>query len=273
MAFSITTLNIHGMKSATRAGFWSWFTSHKVEENMVDVLCLQEMRCGQLEIPPQIPHHLLGRISPKVGHYGVGMLSKRSIWNKSSAMSDSLLHPELGVEGRLMKVQIEGVNIVNLYAPSLLNQHKQSEAEQFWAYVLANAQHWITEPTILCGDFNLIAAPLDVHPSLVNSRKKILSRQFEIMQQFWNMGWMDAFRHLHPQKQEYSYWKADMPHLRLENRGLRLDYQLCSPHFDGRILKADFDQSTQHLTDHAPFTVAYDMTDLISMASDEVQIV
>ena len=112
------------------------------------------------------------------------------------------------------------------------------------------------EPCIVCGDFNAVYAPLDLHegipPETQNRRiqegvlRKIISR-----------GWVDAFRFLHPQTRQYSFFSQMRPSDRENNRGMRLDYQFVSPALLSRLQSCSITPSHLELSDHCAVVATY----------------
>lgn len=258
MNFRLISWNINGIRSAEQKGFWTLM--HQLQPNVV---CLQEIR-GHLQntnlIQNQLPH-FVGGLSLKNGLHGVGILSitqgKQLIWNA----------PHLQTTGRCIGIDLHGIHIWSIYAPTLNHQSKE-HCTLFWEALLEKMGQWVSRPTILCGDLNLIATENDIHSSLIEHHKKMLPMQQAIFEQIFQQGWVDAWRLCHPHTEGFSFWSRTSPRVRPENRGLRLDYVLCSPHLKSSIHKASMGASSLLISDHAPVIVDFILTEHLSKNED-----
>ena len=70
-------------------------------------------------------------------------------------------------------------------------------------------------------------------------------------------GWVDAYRVLHPEGQDYTWW-SNRGAARANNVGWRIDYQFVTPSLRDR-LRACSIYREQRFSDHAPFSVDYDL--------------
>ncbi|HLR33028.1 MAG TPA: endonuclease/exonuclease/phosphatase family protein, partial [Fodinibius sp.] len=72
---SVTSINLNGIRAAQRKGFSGW-----VKRTNPDILCLQELRALENQIPPEVTHlayHSYYHTAVKKGYSGVGILSKQ----------------------------------------------------------------------------------------------------------------------------------------------------------------------------------------------------
>lgn len=77
---------------------------------------------------------------------------------------------------------------------------------------------------ILCGDINIAHTPQDIHDPKGNAKSSgFLPEEREWLTQFLENGWVDTFRYLYPEKQEYSWWTFRAG-ARAKNKGWRIDY-------------------------------------------------
>ena len=68
-------------------------------------------------------------------------------------------------------------------------------------------------------------------------------------------GWVDSYRHLKPEAEDYTWW-SNRGAARANNVGWRIDYQVVTPTLRDR-LKACAITATPRFSDHAPFAVDY----------------
>ena len=132
----VATLNIAGISNAENRRALSNF----LVSNAIDVACLQEVtfkQCPFLEGQ----YDCVTNLGPK--KLGTAVLLRRGIRAKSTLMEP---------EGRLISVELGGLNIVCVYAPS--GSEAKLKRDEFLrqtipAYVLANKN-----PAIIMGDYN-----------------------------------------------------------------------------------------------------------------------
>ena len=68
-------------------------------------------------------------------------------------------------------------------------------------------------------------------------------------------GWVDAYRALHPEGQDYTWW-SNRGAARANNVGWRIDYQFVTPSLRDRLQGCSILREPR-FSDHAPFTVDY----------------
>jgi len=243
----IGTFNLNGFRSAERRGFWSWFA-----RNELDVLCVQETR-GPLDLPKSIRDwEFVERPNRFSGSAGVGMFIRPPFLPYNQ--------PLVAVQkGRLMSIKVQGVSIHSLYAPSPYMGTHDKERIHFLEQIYQASEVWIQEPCILCGDFNVVSSMKDIHPSLLPQRRSFIHKEIAWMQRMKDLGWVDVWREMNPSVIAYSYWSHRHPQLRTENRGLRLDYQMVSPHLAKHMIATDMVGPELMISDHAPVVVDYDL--------------
>lgn len=66
-----------------------------------------------------------------------------------------------------------------------------------------------------------------------------------------DLGFIDTFRHVHPDKIDAYTWWSYFGNARAKNVGWRIDYFLCSPDLASRIHDADI-MPDIHGSDHCP---------------------
>ena len=72
---------------------------------------------------------------------------------------------------------------------------------------------------------------------------------------FTELGWVDAFRVLNQQPNEYSWW-SHRAQARAKNVGWRIDYQIVTPGLRDKIQHVEIYRA-ENFSDHAPVVVDY----------------
>lgn len=70
-------------------------------------------------------------------------------------------------------------------------------------------------------------------------------------------GWADAYRLLNPTGEDYTWW-SNRGAARANNVGWRIDYQFITPGLRDRLRSCSIYRD-ERFSDHAPFTVDYDL--------------
>ena len=84
------------------------------------------------------------------------------------------------------------------------------------------------KPVILCGDLNVAHQDIDVHnPKGLKKCAGFTPQERESFGKFLDKGFVDTFRHFHPDAQIFSFWSAKKK-ARENNKGWRLDYFVTS---------------------------------------------
>ena len=107
---------------------------------------------------------------------------------------------------------------------------------------------------ILCGDFNICHRPIDIHDPVRNATNSgFLPEEREWMTRFLSAGFIDSFRTLYPQKQEYTWWSYRF-NSRAKNKGWRIDYCMVSEPVRSLLKEAVILNNAVH-SDHCPMAL------------------
>lgn len=166
---------------------------------------------------------------------------------------------------RLIAATIEGVRIVNVYVPNgQVVGTKPFVYKLLWLERLRAelaARHATTEPVLVCGDFNVAPATIDVRePKKWEGQVLCHPDERAALGKLLNWGLVDALRAKHPEDQIYSWWDYRMGAFK-KNNGLRIDLILVTPSLLDRTKDVWVDKSTRELdkpSDHAPVLIDID---------------
>ncbi|MGC6404209.1 MAG: exodeoxyribonuclease III [Candidatus Comchoanobacterales bacterium] len=255
--FRIITANVNGIRAAERKGFWEWIQSMKP-----DCVCLQETKaqlsilgheCGVLE-----GYHRVFSDALKKGYSGVAMYSLE----KPSNVQNSLGLTWADEEGRWVSATIGPLNIASLYLPSgtsgeVRQSKKMDLLQHFKRYQL---REYIADkkPWVIAGDWNIAHRPIDLtHPKANAKSSGFLPEERAWLDDVMALGWLDAFRLVNQQPEEYTWWTY-RGNARAKNVGWRIDYQMISPQLGGAVHSA-WTYKDHIFSDHAPVVVDYEV--------------
>ena len=104
---------------------------------------------------------------------------------------------------------------------------------------------------VLCGDYNICHEAIDIHDPVRNATNSgFLPEEREWMTRFLNEGFIDAFRLLHPDSREYTWWSYRF-NSRAKNKGWRIDYCMASEAVRPMLKEARILNDAVH-SDHCP---------------------
>jgi exodeoxyribonuclease-3 len=225
-AMKIITWNVNGLRAALgkESLKWAW-------EQRPDILCLQEIKVhpdqlkeGQRSFPG---YEAIWNPAEKPGYSGVATFLR----NPSVEFRLGLNLPLFDVEGRVISTLHPGFRLFNVYFPSGQRGRERVDYKlDFYSHLFAlcNRLHAHGENIIITGDFNTAHMPIDLRNAKQNVRTSgFLPEERAWVQKFLDHGFVDAYRHLYPDRVQYTWWTYRAT-ARERRVGWRLDYFLVS---------------------------------------------
>lgn len=247
----IISYNVNGIRAAIKKGFIEWLST-----NPADIICLQESKATKddidLTLLEKTGYESYWFSAAKKGYSGVVILTKikpdQVLYGSGNEQSD--------FEGRVIRADFGDITLVNAYYPSGTSgderqAYKYIWLDQFNAYLEALKK---TRPKlIITGDYNIAHEAIDIHDPKGNKKSSgFLPEEREWMTKFLGNGWVDSFRHLHPETTgAYSWWSQRFPSVRLQNKGWRIDYICISGNLLPTLKNAAIYPDVKH-SDHCP---------------------
>lgn len=249
-SFTLCTLNLNGIRAAEKRGFSRW-----LERRKPDVLCLQELRAHEDQVPDELrsPAGYSARwcVAERKGYAGVGLYSRHA--PDAYSVGTGL---EWGDgEGRALRADFRDHSVVSLYVPSGSSSEARQERKfEYMEHLLPWMKELLREGRAIavCGDVNVAHTEIDIHDPKRNSKNSgFLPEEREWLTKVLELGWVDVLRALHPgERGLYSWWSA-RGRAREKDLGWRLDYVLASPPLAARALESWIEKEAG-LSDHAP---------------------
>ncbi len=229
----IITWNVNGLRAALKKGVLEW-----IVEQSPDVMCLQETRVlpEQLTVEQRkVPgYEIVWNPAEKKGYSGV------ATWTKENAleMSLGLGEERFDVEGRVIRTRFPDFYLYNIYFPNGQRGHDRVEYKlEFYENLLeqCNALHAAGESIIITGDFNTAHNEIDLKNHKSNHKTSgFLPVERAMIDKYLANGFVDPFRALYPDKEQYSWWSYRAA-ARSRNVGWRIDYFLISENLLPRV--------------------------------------
>ena len=110
---------------------------------------------------------------------------------------------------------------------------------------------------MICGDWNIAHTPKDIKNAKSNEKNSgyLPEERAWLTELFEQHGWVDSYRHLKPEGQDYTWW-SQRGAARAKNVGWRIDYQVVSPGLKNRLKHCEIFPEPR-FSDHAPYLVEY----------------
>jgi exodeoxyribonuclease-3 len=250
----IISYNVNGIRAAIKKGLIEW-----LQEVNIDVFCVQETKASpddiDISIFTSLGYHVAWYPAQKKGYSGVAIFSKKKpdniVYGNGYEMSDA--------EGRVVRVDIGNLTIVNAYFPSGTSgderqTYKYQWLNEFYEYIQALKKE--RPEIIVAGDYNIAHKEIDIHDPKGNKKSSgFLPEERAWMDQFLANGWVDSFRKVHPENTgAYSWWSQRFPSVRANNKGWRIDYLCTTEALSKKIKNANILPDVKH-SDHCPILV------------------
>ncbi|GAB4818347.1 hypothetical protein N2152v2_005393 [Parachlorella kessleri] len=167
--------------------------------------------------------------------------------------ADCLGEEELDREGRLVVTDHGSFVLLNVYVPNAGDRPARARLDckiRFLRALKAKCDGLVAggRQVLLVGDFNVAAAPQDVHPTMNYDELYTLEERGAMLAFF--KGYTDVWRRLHPDTTDvYSVWD-EYTSARAFNRGLRIDYFLCTPGLLEKVVSCEMVATHPKWSDH-----------------------
>ena len=249
----IVSYNVNGIRAAMNKGLIEW-----LKTDPADVVCIQETKALKDNVAHKqftdLGYHDYWFSAQKKGYSGVAIFSKR--------LPD---HVEYGTghkvsddEGRVIQMDFGDIRLINAYFPSGTSgderqTYKYQWLEEFHVYLSALRKKY--PRLVLCGDYNIAHREIDIHDPKGNKNSSgFLPDERAWMDKLMGGGWVDTFRHLHPEPHQYTWWSQRFPSVREQNKGWRIDYINVTEPLGQSLLRAEIYPDAKH-SDHCPVYV------------------
>ena len=251
----IISYNVNGIRAAIKKGFMDW-----LQQANPDVICIQETKAHkeQLDLTAfedaGYPYHYWFSAQKK-GYSSVAIFCKQE--PKHIEYGTGI--ESMDFEGRNIRVDFEEVSVMSLYLPSGTN----SARLEFKFQYMDDFQNYVNElkkelpNLVICGDYNICHEEIDIHNPKMKGVSGFLPEEREWIGNFIHNGFVDSFRHLNKEPNQYSWWSY-RANSRANNKGWRIDYNMVSEPLKEKIARAYILPEAKH-SDHCPIVVELDL--------------
>lgn len=246
--------NVNGIRAVLKKGFLDF-----LEEQRPDLLLLQEVKANQDQVEHDFAAagwEICWNGAQKKGYSGVATLSRTPALSVRHGMG----MPGHDDEGRVLTTEFGDFFVVNVYTPNAQDDLRRLPYRMEWdaAFLAFVKELEKTKPVIFAGDLNVAHREIDLARPKQNRKSAGFSD--EERAGFDNIvaaGFIDSFRHFHPDEPDHYTWWSYRGGAREKNVGWRIDYFCVSAALLPRV-KATGILPGVHGSDHCPVVIEVD---------------
>ena len=290
MIINLFSWNVNGIRAAMRKGLWEGF----MKDVNPDILCVQETKTDSQkmidEVCPTFEKNnydiRFDSASVRKGYSGVATIGQfeisKGVSEEDSSLIDNivvgsnliLVDVNVGIgsskfdeEGRLLtcryRVKSSGFEftVLNGYYPQGgRGQDRIDYKIEFYkeVYNFAKKLRVDGQNVILCGDFNTTVGDIDLERYKENRKTTgCLPEERDALDWFLKDGFVDTFRHFHPDDRRYTFWDQKT-RARDRNVGWRIDFFLVDQNILDKVVSANIHSQIMG-SDHCPISIELDV--------------
>ena len=244
--------NVNGLRAVMGKGFQDTFNALDA-----DIFCLQEtkLQAGQIEI--NLPgYHQYWNYAEKKGYSGTAVFTKR----EPLSVRYGIGVDEFDHEGRVITLEFPDFFFITVYTPNSQDGLARLPYRMQWedAFLTYLKELEKEKPVVFCGDLNVAHTEIDIkNPKSNIHNAGFTQEERDKMTALLGSGFVDTFRHFHPDVTgAYSWWSYRF-HARENNAGWRIDYFIVSQALTPRLVSASIHPEIFG-SDHCPVELVLD---------------
>ena len=244
--------NVNGLRACMNKGFEDFLRASEA-----DSFCLQETKMQREQADFVFDgYEEYWNSAEKKGYSGTAIFSKNAPLNVTYGIGIE----EHDKEGRVITAEYENFYLVTVYTPNSQRELARLDYRMVWEDVFRDYLLKLDEkkPVIVCGDLNVAAEEIDLkNPKTNRKNAGFTDEERAKFRELKAAGFVDTFRHLHPEEVKYSWWSY-MFKAREKNAGWRIDYFVVSERIADKVKAAEI--HTEILgSDHCPVSIEIDL--------------
>jgi exodeoxyribonuclease-3 len=248
----LVSWNVNGLRAAHGKGFLTWLQAQEA-----DLVFLQETKATEDQLDPELRTPPGWRSAfhsgERKGYSGVAVY-----WREGRDPDEVLLgmgDSRFDAEGRVIGARYgDLVAFANYFPNGGQGPERVAYKLEFYAAFLASMNRLREQGRRVCvgGDYNTAHREIDLaRPKENETISGFLPEERAWIDRYVDEGWLDTFRHLHPDERDrYSWWSWRM-NSRARNIGWRIDYWFVDAAMRDQVLDA-WIREEQQGSDHAP---------------------
>lgn len=245
--------NVNGLRAVLKKNFMDFFN-----EIDADFFALQEIKMqeGQAEI--DLPgYYEYYNYAQKKGYSGTAIFTK----HEPLSVEYGIGIDQHDTEGRVITLEYPDYYFVTVYTPNSQDGLKRLPYREDWEIAF---QDYIVmldrmKPVVVCGDLNVAHKEIDLkNPDTNHQSAGFSDEERAHFTNFLDKGFIDTFRHFHPDAEDRYSWWSYRTRARDRNAGWRIDYFVVSEGLEDNLIEADILDQVMG-SDHCPVLLEIDL--------------
>ncbi|MNC19155.1 Exodeoxyribonuclease [compost metagenome] len=242
----LVSWNVNGLRACVSKGFMNYF-----KEASADIFCVQEtkLQAEQIILDLGEEYEQYWNYAVKKGYSGTAVFTRIKPLSVRYGMEE-----DSEPEGRMITLEFSDFYLVNVYTPNAKRDLTRLEYRMEWEDRFRSYLQELDKrkPVLVCGDLNVAHQEIDLKNAKANrGNSGFTDEERGKMTELLASGFMDTFRHLHPDQEGAYTWWSYMPKIRERNVGWRIDYFLASSRLAPQLKMAGIECNVMG-SDHCP---------------------
>ncbi|PFP16107.1 exodeoxyribonuclease III [Bacillus sp. AFS073361] len=242
----LVSWNVNGLRACVKKGFLDYF-----QEVNADIFCVQETKLQEGQINLELDgYHQYWNYAIKKGYSGTAVFTK----NKPLSVRYGVGTDESEDEGRILTLEFDDFFLVNVYTPNSQRDLARINFRLEWEDRILQHIKELDQlkPVVLCGDLNVAHQEIDLrNPKSNLGNSGFTEEERGKMTSLLAEGFIDSYRHFHPDQEGAYTWWSYMAKVRERNIGWRIDYFIVSEKLRERLKNVDIHCNVMG-SDHCP---------------------
>ncbi len=248
----IISWNVNGIRAVQKRGLLEW-----LYEASPDILCIQEIKAHPEQLDKDLTepegYYAYWNYPERKGYSGVSTFTAKEPLSVQYDFNTLKSYQE----GRTIITEYEEFILMNIYFPNGKKDeerldYKMEFYDAFLEYVKPLLEK--DKKIIVCGDVNTAHKEIDLARPKANEKVSgFLPIEREWIDRFISHGFVDTFRHLHQEPEQYTWWDMKS-RARERNVGWRIDYFFISENLLSSLSEAFIMQEVTG-SDHCPIGI------------------
>ena len=249
----LVSWNVNGLRACWQKGFLE-----SIQSLDADMICLQEIKLQRHQFTFDMEGYFaFTNHADKPGYSGTAIYTKL----QPLSVAYGIGVDEHDHEGRVITAEFKEFFLVCCYMPNSQNELKRLSYRMTWEDAFYDYLKGLEKKkgVILCGDLNVAHKEIDLkNPKTNHMNAGFTDEERAKISRLLGSGFIDTFRHFHPdEKDQYSWWSY-IGGARGRNAGWRIDYFLASECLKDKLKDASIHQSIMG-SDHCPVSLEIDV--------------
>ncbi len=253
MIMKLISWNVNGLRAVVGKGFSDIFATLDA-----DVFSVQEIKlqAGQIDLEFD-GYRSFFNYAERKGYSGTAVYSRVPVASSTTGIGVE----QHDTEGRVITLDLGEIYLVNVYTPNSQPELARLDYRMEWEDAFADYVCSLDKkkPVVICGDLNVAHEEIDLaNPKTNHFSAGFTDQERNALSRLLARGFVDSFRHLHPDTEKAYSWWSYRAGARARNVGWRIDYFLVSERMASKIVSAEILPDVLG-SDHCPVSVTLDI--------------